>query len=214
MTKIKDVAVISMSEVDLAGQMGLNEKQLSLILAKTPAKFIKQRPAKGGGKWDYVPVGYVTKILNLMFGFDWTFEIKQEIIQGNEAIVKGSLSVTIGGKVVTKQQYGNKDIMKRKDNGEPLSLGNDLKAAASDALKKCASMLGVAADVYAPDEFSEIVVESDNKVSTDLIKFVNANLELLAGLADSEFIEQAIEQKDVKALRKLKRAIERANGQA
>jgi len=41
--------------------------------------------------------------------------------------------------------YTNKPI--------PLDFGNDLKAAASDALKKCAAQLGVAADVYDPDEF-------------------------------------------------------------
>ena len=41
--------------------------------------------------------------------------------------------------------YTNKPI--------PLDFGNDLKAATSDALKKCAAQLGVAADVYDPDEF-------------------------------------------------------------
>lgn len=35
----------------------------------------------------------------------------------------------------------------------PLDFGNDMKAAASDALKKAASQLGIAADVYDPDEF-------------------------------------------------------------
>lgn len=35
----------------------------------------------------------------------------------------------------------------------PLDFGNDLKAAASDALKKCAAQLGIAADVYDPQEF-------------------------------------------------------------
>jgi hypothetical protein len=34
----------------------------------------------------------------------------------------------------------------------PLDFGNDMKAAASDALKKAASQLGIAADVYDPDD--------------------------------------------------------------
>ena len=40
----------------------------------------------------------------------------------------------------------------------PLDFGNDMKAASSDALKKCASLMGVAADVYEPDEFQDITI--------------------------------------------------------
>ena len=41
---------------------------------------------------------------------------------------------------------------------EPLDFGNDMKAATSDCLKKCASLLGIAADVYEAEEFQEIEV--------------------------------------------------------
>ena len=37
-------------------------------------------------------------------------------------------------------------------------MGNDLKAATTDALKKCASELGIASDIYAPNEFKAIYV--------------------------------------------------------
>lgn len=50
----------------------------------------------------------------------------------------------------------------------PLDFGNDMKAAASDALKKCAAQLGIAADVYDPDEFIPYEVtgsaEADERV--------------------------------------------------
>ena len=39
-----------------------------------------------------------------------------------------------------------------------MDLGNDLKAATTDALKKCASELGIASDIYAPNEFKSIYV--------------------------------------------------------
>jgi len=41
----------------------------------------------------------------------------------------------------------------------PLDFGNDLKAAATDAKKKCASELGLFADVYSAEDFfqAEIV---------------------------------------------------------
>jgi hypothetical protein len=46
----------------------------------------------------------------------------------------------------------------------PLDLGNDFKAAATDALKKCASLMGIGADVYEADEFMEIqIIGSDEE---------------------------------------------------
>ena len=36
-----------------------------------------------------------------------------------------------------------------------LDFGNDLKGAATDSMKKCASMLGIASDVYGKAEFKE-----------------------------------------------------------
>ena len=48
---------------------------------------------------------------------------------------------------------------------QPLDLGNDLKAATTDALKKCASELGIASDIYAPNEFKAIHVMSDSEKS-------------------------------------------------
>ena len=41
-----------------------------------------------------------------------------------------------------------------------LDYGNDLKAAATDALKKCASELGIASDIYGSEEFKEIKKEA------------------------------------------------------
>ena len=57
-------------------------------------------------------------------------------------------------------------VRKRDENGvlQPLDFGNDMKAAVSDALKKCASLWGIAADVYESDEFIEITLTgADNE---------------------------------------------------
>jgi actin-like ATPase involved in cell morphogenesis len=88
-----------------------------------------------------------------MFGWDWDFEIMDEKIMHGEVIVKGKLTCRSNGKEIIKMQYGNKDIMYKKlQQGEterqPLSIGNDLKSAATDALKKCAAEIGIAADIY------------------------------------------------------------------
>jgi recombination DNA repair RAD52 pathway protein len=142
----------------------LNAKQLELILKRTPEKYVRNRPAKGGGQWKYVSGGYVKKCLNLLFGFDWSFEILEQMIMHKEAIVKGKLTINSNGKTIVKMQFGNKDIMYRKGTDEPLSIGNDLKSAATDALKKCAAEIGIAADIYNAEEFREVQVDTESEL--------------------------------------------------
>jgi hypothetical protein len=138
----------------------LTNEQINIILSKTPKKYIKTRPAKGGGTWDFVSVSYITKCLNLMFGWDWDFEIIDEQILDRQVIVKGKLTCRVGDRQIVKMQYGRKDIVKKKNSDIPLDVGNDLKAAASDSLKKCASSIGIAADIYGGDDFKEVKVSS------------------------------------------------------
>lgn len=174
------LALVSPEELSLVEGNSLNEKQLKLILQRTPKKYIHQRPAKGGGIWDYVTGGYIKKCLNLMFGWDWDFEILDEKILYGEAIVKGKLTCRSNDKTIIKMQFGNKDIMYRKQNAEeiskgleriPLSIGNDLKAAATDCLKKCAAEIGISADIYNKEDFNEIKVDTENtKYSLETLK--------------------------------------------
>lgn len=153
--------LVSANDLSKSDVTVLNENQLQLLLKKTPTRFIKERPAKGGGTWKYVSGGYIHKCLNLMFGWDWDFEIMDEklYIEAGEVVVKGRLTCRSGGKTIVKTQFGNKDIVFKKDSLKPLSIGNDFKSAATDALKKCAASLGIAQDVYAPEEFKEIIIE-------------------------------------------------------
>lgn len=145
--------IITADDLVLVEKNVLNNQQLQMIMGHTPAKFVRQRPAKGGGTWNYVSGGYVQKALNIAFGWNWDFEIVSEHTFDSEVVVKGRLTCRANGNTIVKTQYGNKDIMKRKGSNEPLSIGNDMKAAATDALKKCAQQIGIAADVYTPDDF-------------------------------------------------------------
>jgi hypothetical protein len=58
--------------------------------------------------------------------------------------VRGSL--TASG--MCKTQFGGKDITRAKTSGEIISLADDLKAAATDCLKKCATLFGVGLHLY------------------------------------------------------------------
>jgi hypothetical protein len=194
--EIKDLALVSAQDLSLVHENALNEKQLNVLLRRTPQKYIHSRPAKGGGTWDYVSGGYVKKVLNIMFGWDWDFEIISELVQDGEAIVKGKLTVRTNGKTIVKTQYGNKDIICKKGTNTPLSLGNDLKSAATDCLKKCAAELGIAADIYNKMDFKEVQVKQDEaptKEDKEAERLSQLMQECVSGVQLSEYRQTASE---------------------
>jgi hypothetical protein len=174
--------IVSESDLSLVENNALNSNQLGRLLKQTPAKYVKQRPAKGGGTWDYVTGGYVRKCLNLMFGWDWSFEIVEQMVLHGEAIVKGKLTCNSNGKTIVKMQFGNKDIMMKKGTEIPLSIGNDLKAAATDCLKKCAAEIGIAADIYNKEDFQSINVIPNQ----DILSQIKELFELKTGSLERE----------------------------
>ena len=147
----------------------LKPEQLSFLLQKTHTRYTYKRKAKGGGQWTYVSVGYIEKVLNIVFGWDWSFQIVEvfKYLDARQIVVHGRLTVAFpNGKTVTKDQFGRCDIKFYRDPKKgPLDIGNDMKGAASDALKKCASLLGIAADIYHPREFKQqkVNLEHDNQ---------------------------------------------------
>lgn len=135
----------------------VSDKQILKMVQRTPREHIYTRKGRGGQSFDYVTVSYVTKVLNYTFGWNWDFEVVEQGRESNQVWVKGRLTVRgqDQGQVISKTQFGRADIKFKKDSKDMLDYGNDLKAAASDALKKCASMFGVASDLYGKTEFKE-----------------------------------------------------------
>src|SRR5215210_5288604 len=133
----------------------LTEAQVDFLLQRTPKHEIKLRQGRGGMQFSYVEHGYVTERLNLVFGFNWDFEVVDKQILEDEVIVEAKLTVrTPGGQTIVKTQFGGADIKRHTSgarSGKPLSIADDYKAAASDALKKCASLLGIGLDLYGRD---------------------------------------------------------------
>lgn len=156
---------------------GLGQDQIRFLLGKTPPDHIYKRPAKGGGEWEYVTGTYVQKVLNFVFGWNWDFDVVEqwEYPRLNDSpkyvVVKGKLTVRVIKnkqlREVSKTQFGRADVKyktkyvnnKKVVSDEPLDIGNDYKAASTDALKKCASMLGIASDVYGGNEFKDVKIE-------------------------------------------------------
>jgi hypothetical protein len=196
------LALVSEADLSLVDSNSLNGKQLKVLLKRTPKQYIKTRPAKGGGTWEYVTGGYVKKCLNLMFGWDWDFEILDEkiLIEAKEVIVKGKLTCRSNGKTIVKMQYGNKDIIFRKGTTIPLSIGNDMKSASTDALKKCASEIGIASDIYNKEDFREINVDTEAYTLERLKKLFDEST--LSSVDDSLYIERIIDEKEESSYKK------------
>ena len=171
------IPIINIDDLGLAESNVLNAKQLQILFKATPPQHIYSRKAKGAGNWNYVTGTYVKKVLNLMFNFDWDFQVEkfEYNMDAKQCIVLGKLTVRTNGKTIIKNQFGRADIKfkniwegkKKIPTDQPLDLGNDLKAASTDALKKCASELGVAADIYAPNEFKAIKIVEHTQEEQD-----------------------------------------------
>ena len=106
---------------------------------------IKQRDGSFGQTLAYVSGHTVIQRLNDAFESAWSFEITSHEIHQDEVIVIGKLSA----EGITKTQFGSSKITKSRETDEMISLADDLKSAATDALKKCATLLGVGLHLYA-----------------------------------------------------------------
>ena len=144
--------------------------------------------AKGGGTWDYVSGGYVRKVLNLMFGWDWDFEVVSEQVVGKQVIVKGKLTCRVNNRQIVKMQFGCKEVICRSGTETPLNLGNDFKAAATDALKKCAAELGIAADIYNKQDFQERDVNTQSIEQTNDLTEVKRITDFIADAKTPELL--------------------------
>jgi hypothetical protein len=107
---------------------------------------IKQRQGNFGHILDYVEGHVVTSRLNEAFDGNWTFEIvKYRILKDtDEVLVLGKLTA----EGITKMAFGSKEIARSKETKAIISIGDDLKAASTDALKKAASLFGVGLYLY------------------------------------------------------------------
>lgn len=135
----------------------INSAQLIKIVQKTPPEHIYKRPGKGGQVFQYVTGNYVEKVLNFVFAWNWDFEIVEHGKEGGQVWVKGKLTVkSPKGDTITKSQFGRAEIKFMKGSTtQMVDFGNDLKAAATDSLKKCASLLGIASDIYGKQEYKQ-----------------------------------------------------------
>lgn len=158
----------------------LTKKTNQLFATKTPAKFIKVRPGAGGMPIKYVEIGYIINELNRAFGAFWEFKVIDKQVGKKQVWVQGQLTVKDfkTNFAITKETFGGADIKFRKSDGRVVDIANDLKAAVSDCIKKCASMFGIAADVFfrEQDLYDQMPTQVDveNGTKQSLLRIVQA----------------------------------------
>jgi len=146
-----NLQVIETRDLQRTDTTGLNQGQISVITQKTPQHLVFWRKGRSGQNFCYIPHNYVTELLNQAFNHAWSFEteVLQAFCNKDELTVKGRLIVHgKDGKQIVKEQFGQQDILKDKKGNPAMSYGDALKGASSDALRKCASLLGVGLDLY------------------------------------------------------------------
>jgi len=115
---------------------------------------VRHRAGPHGRSVAYVEVAAVVERLNAALP-SWSYEVVSHEVYDDEVVVLGRLSVGPDG--IVKMAFGTADLTRDRDGNLP-SKGDALKAAASDGLKKAASLLGVGLEFYrkeaAPEERS------------------------------------------------------------
>ena len=134
------------------------EDTIGALLRPFPNSKIKSRPGHNGLQLSYVEGHSVIQRLVEVFGLAWSFRVLQHEIGNQQVIVLGELRV---GDTV-KQAFGGSDITRARDGGQSISVADDLKSAATDALKKAATLLGVALHLYGDTPTNNNTHHSDN----------------------------------------------------
>lgn len=152
------------------------------IYAELSKEFPKTRTRSGGGgiQLEYIDGEQCITRLNETLGFmNWDFRILDHGIheQADECWVLGEMRVTLDGATRTIQNFGSQKIKRPRGGGNPMDIGFDLKGAATDSVKKCATFFGIALYLYNHDEptVEDTLPKNCEKCNADLkpVQFPN-----------------------------------------
>lgn len=122
---------------------------LAEMYTKLSAPFDKtfKRQIPGGPMLEYITTEQVVSRLNETPGFGrWEWSSKKPTIVEDEVLVSGTLTIFTNPESynsVSMTGFGGSRIKRKRADGTPLSIGNDTKAADSDAFKKAAAKFGI-----------------------------------------------------------------------
>lgn len=162
------------------------------------------RDTRGGATFDYLTGEQVTTRLNEVLGpYGWSFRVLEHGIhvEADECWAHGELSATfviadLSGdgfreKTVTRQQFGSQKVKRSRSSGTPLDIGFDLKGAATDALKKCATLIGVG--LYLSEKGAPAQARPQQQNADPPFKYANVQERFKAAAEYERLVKVAVE---------------------
>ena len=127
-----------------SSEKSIRDKHNAISLTDTPKYYVKERQG-----FDYVEEGYMRHLLNKHFPV-WNWEIiKYELLGSEWIVVHGRLAIYDDGILRRYDSVSSHRIQKKRDSDEFVDIGNDIKAANTDAFKVAVNRLcNISDDVY------------------------------------------------------------------
>ena len=159
------VPVVASSEIEDA----IRDKHKEISFTDTPKYYVKEKQG-----FDYVDEGYMRHVLNQFYPA-WNWEIIKYELLGSEWIaVQGRLTIHDNGINRKYDSISSHRIQKKRGSDEFVDIGNDMKAANSDAFKVAVNRLcNVSDDVYRKRIESAELSEKQSIYIRDLAKQAN-----------------------------------------
>ena len=147
---------------------------------ETPKGLVKKKMG-----FDYVELSYMKKIANEQFpGWSWTI-IKSEALGVAAYVVHGRLRWLDNGLWRDGDMVAAHRIQTKRGSDEFVEIGNDIKSANTDCMKKAFNVyMDIAADVYRSDDPTlndeAVIFIEDGTINTGNYKGTIAKLERMA----------------------------------
>ena len=142
---------------------------------KTPKPFVKQKMGM-----DYVEYSYMREIADKHYpGWSWTV-IKTEFAGTEAYVVHGRLKWFDNGVWREGDSTAAHRVQKKRGSSDYVDLGNDIKAANTDCIKKAFNMyMNICDDVYRNQVEDPELDDKQLEIITDLSKIANREKEIM-----------------------------------
>ena len=184
---------------------------LNAIQSPTNPQWVKTRNIKGTNL-SYVSGDLVIRLLNKAFKYRWSFEIKEtKVVESADRVFKnrntGQETLTPQNPVV--QTLGRLTVpgwgVREQWGAQPIIGGQDVqehafKASATDALKKCASMFGIALDLYGTEGMVDLAVTPQDYLADDEQSFETLKQRMVEAQKNNNLSKAEPEPEEISSL--------------
>ena len=126
---------------------------------------MEKRLNKGGANLTYIPISEVINRMNKVLGVEnWSFNVKTWQQVGTSIVAHVIVHAKINDTMVSRDGVGGQKI-KMSKQGDPIDIGDEVKGAVSDALKKAVQTLGIGLYLARSEEAIEIEQVMDSYIS-------------------------------------------------